>query len=230
MKQISTKNKIICIISILVVIAGIIVVMLNGFNVEEKYQGYKKIKMYVDQEVDISKIETIATEVFGENVAKVQVLEMYSDGFQIIASEITEEQKNAVVDKINELYPVEAEETTTENNDETSETTTNVRINSDDVEILSASNVRLRDLFKPYVIPFITSTIIILAYLAIRYRKLGVIKVILQTGGILVLTQIVLLSILGIIRFPIGRFVPAMVLIVYMLTILDISNKWKNVK
>ena len=42
MKQISTKNKIIGIVSILIVIISLIVVIVGGFNVERKYQSYRK--------------------------------------------------------------------------------------------------------------------------------------------------------------------------------------------
>lgn len=231
MKQISTKNKIIGIVSILVIIAGIIVVMLNGFNVEKKYQSHEKIRMYIDKEIDINEIEKIATEVFGNNVATVQILEIYKDGFQIIAKEITQEQKNAVVDKINELYPLETEEKEEDSKENAEkEETASVRVKKEDVAITYVGNARLRDLFKPYVIPFVIVTVIILIYLAIRYRKLGVVKVIVQTGAILVITQMILLSVLAITRFPMGRFVPAMVLIVYMMTLLYISNKWKELK
>ena len=166
MKQISTKNKIIGIVSILIVIIALIVVIVGGFNVERKYQSYKKISIYVGEEVDIEKIEKVVNDTLGKNKATVQKIEIYNDTFQVIAKEITEEQKNTIVDKVNELYPI----TTVDNNVENTETS--VRVKKEDIQIVSASNVRLRDVFKPYIMPFIIATFCIIVYVAIRYRKI----------------------------------------------------------
>lgn len=241
MKQISTKNKIIGLVSILLVIVGLIVVLVGGFNVEQNYKTHDKIKIYVGEEIDIEKIEKAVKEVFGKNKVKVQKVEIYNDIFQVTAKEITEEQKNAVVDKINELYPVKAKENVgntenvenienTENIENVENTENSVRVKKEDVEIVTVSNVRLRDVFKPYVMPFIIATLCILVYVAIRYRKLGVVKVILETGGILLGVQILLLSALAIIRFPMGRFTSPIMLVAYMVSVLYISHKWKNAR
>jgi preprotein translocase subunit SecF len=224
MKQISTKNKIIGIVSILIVIIALIVVIVGGFNVERKYQSYKKISIYVGEEVDIEKIEKVVNDTLGKNKATVQKIEIYNDTFQVIAKEITEEQKNTIVDKINELYPI----TTVDNNVENTETS--VRVKKEDIQIVSASNVRLRDVFKPYIMPFVIATLCIIVYVAIRYRKIGVIRVILETIGVLLGVQILLLSVLAIIRFPMGRFTPALILIAYIMSVIYISNRWKNMK
>lgn len=242
MKQISTKNKIAGIVSILIVIVGLIVVVVSGFNVERRYRSYNEIKVYVGKEIDIKKIEEIVDEVFGNNKAIVQIVEVYNDTFQVTADLITEEQKDKIVEKVNSLYPVEVEESseeantegesveTTENTENEQNVDGNVRINSEDVEITSASNIRVRDILKPYIIPFTVATVIILVYLGIRYRGLGIIKSIFEPVGILIATQILLFSILAIIRFPMGRFTPTMMLIVYIVSILYISNKVKNDK
>lgn len=223
MIQISTKNKIIGLVSILLVVIALIVVIVGGFNVEKKYKSYNKIKISVGEEVDIDKIEKIVKETFGKTKATVQKVEIYNDIFQVTAEEITEEQKNTIVDKVNELYPVE----TIENAEDTQ---ANVRIKKEDVKIVSASNARLRDIFKPYIMPFVIASLCILVYGAIRYRKLGVIKVVLETIGILLGVQILLFSVLAIIRFPMGRFTPALILITYIMSVIYISNRWKNSK
>lgn len=227
MKQISTKNRIIGIVSILLVVIGLIVVIVGGFNVEQKYRSYNKINIYVGEEIDIDKIEKIVKEVFGKNKATVQKLEIYNDTFQVTAKEITEEQKNAIIDKVNELYPIEGTEDSSEN---TENTESNVRIKKEDIKIVSANNVRLRDVFKPYIMPLTITTLCIMLYVGIRYRKLGVIKVVLGTVGVIVGVQILLLSVLAIIRFPMGRFSPALILIAYIMSVLYISNRLKNME
>ena len=173
---------------------------------------------------NIKAIEKVVNDTLGKNKATVQKIEIYNDTFQVIAKEITEEQKNTIVDKVNELYPI----TTVDNNVENTETS--VRVKKEDIQIVSASNVRLRDVFKPYIMPFIIATLCIIVYVAIRYRKIGVIRVILETIGVLLGVQILLLSVLAIIRFPMGRFTPALILIAYIMSVIYISNRWKNMK
>lgn len=224
MKQISTKNRIIGIVSILLVVIGLIVVIVGGFNVEQKYRSYNKISIYVGEEIDIDKIEEIVKDTFGKNKAIVQKIEIYNDTFQVTANEITEEQKNTIVDKVNELYP----KATTDNNEENTET--NVRVKKEDIKIVSANNVRLRDIFKPYILPLAIATGCIILYIGIRYRKLGVIKVVFGTIGVLIVVQILLWSIVAIIRFPMGRFSPALMLIAYIVSVLYISNRLKNME
>lgn len=224
MKQISTKNKIIGLVLILLVVIGLIVVIIGGFNVEQKYQSYNQIRIYVGETIDIDKIEKVVKDTFGKTKATVQKVEIYNDTFQVTSKEITEEQKNTIIDKVNELYPLEMGEDNPEN------ATTSVRIKKEDVKIVSASNVRLRDIFQPYIIPFVIATVCIMLYVTIRYRKIGIIKVVLETLGVLLGIQILLFSVLAIIRFPMGRFTPALVVIAYILSVIYISNRWKNSK
>jgi len=59
----------------------------------------------------------------------------------------------------------------------------------------------------------------------IRYYKLNSLKVLLQSAGIIVLTQLVLLGIMAITRMPIGKFTIPAVLIVYVISILITTKK-----
>lgn len=209
MKQLPTIKKVIYILMTLVVIAGIIVVALKGFNVELKYRYHQSIELNIGKEVEIAKIQKVVDEVFGKNKAIVQIIEVYKDAVQITVEEISEEQKNSVVEKINALYPQEA----------------GVLIKTDNVEINTNTNVRLRDILKPYINPVIIVTSAIVIYFAIRYRKLGLLKSIVQPVVILILTQVILLSVLAIVRFPMGRLTTPLVLLVYVSSLIYISAK-----
>ena len=59
----------------------------------------------------------------------------------------------------------------------------------------------------------------------IRYYKLNSLKVLLQSAGIIVLAQLVLLGIMAITRMPIGKFTIPAVLIVYVISILITTKK-----
>ena len=215
MKQLTTKMKILYIAMALIIIVGIAVVAVKGFNVELKYRHHQKIELNIGEEVKTEEIQKIADEVFGKNKSKVQIIEVYKDAVQIASTEISEEQKNAVVQKINELYPQEAEEGKE----------AKVLIKAENVKIITNTNIRLRDVVSPYIIPMIIITIVVLVYVAIRYRKLGIVKSIVEPAVILVLTQVILLSVLAIVRFPMGRLTMPLVLLVYVVSIIFATEK-----
>ena len=79
-------------------------------------------------------------------------------------------------------------------------------------------------MIEPYIKPFIIATVIILVYMAIRYYKLGSIKTMIQTALLVVIAQITLLSIMAIVRIPIGRLTIPMVLVIYILSLVGITT------
>ena len=208
MKQI-LKNKKICIAIILIIlIIGIVMIVTKGLNFDLKYETSKRIYLNLNQEFKKEDIKNITNEVLGENKVIIQKVEVYEDMVSITSNDITEEQKNMIVEKVNEKYELE--------------------IDSNAVEIVSIPHTRARDIIKPYIIPFIIATIIILVYLGIRYHKLGGIKVILQSGVFAVIAQALLLSVMAICRIPIGRLTIPLILIVYSISIIIVTTKFEN--
>lgn len=208
MKQI-LKNKKICITIILIIlIIGIVMIVTKGLNFDLKYETSKRIYLNLNQEFKKEDIKNITNEVLGENKVIIQKVEVYEDMVSITSNDITEEQKNMIVEKVNEKYELE--------------------IDSNAVEIVSIPHTRARDIIKPYIIPFIIATIIILVYLGIRYHKLGGIKVILQSGIFAVIAQALLLSVMAICRIPIGRLTIPLILIVYSISIIIVTTKFEN--
>ena len=74
----------------------------------------------------------------------------------------------------------------------------------------------------------VIATIIILVYMAIRYYKLGILKTIAETIGILILAQALLLSIMAITRIPVGRVTIPLVIAIYILTLLGITSYFEK--
>ena len=105
------KQKNIKIISIaivaLVILIGIVVVGIWGFNKELRFEQSQSIDVYVEQSVDESKIKEIVHESLGGASNMVQTVEIYKDMVTIRAEEITEEQKDNIVNKIKENYEFE---------------------------------------------------------------------------------------------------------------------------
>ena len=203
MKQ---RNKKIIAITILalIIIAGIIIVNILGLNKQLEFKQGQSIDVYVRKEIDEKKIKEIANEVLGkENM--VQLVEIYKDMVTIRAEQITEEQKNNIVNKIKENYEFEqtAEETV----------------------INTVPATRILDMYKHYVVPMLISGVIILAYMLIRYNKKGVIKVLLRTILIPIIAELVLLSLIAITRIPLGVYTPILVIIVYLASIVFVTKK-----
>ena len=203
MKQ---KNKIIIASSIiaLIILAGIVVVGIWGFNKELRFAQSQKIDIYVEKPVDTDKIKTIANEVLGMH-NMVQTVEIYQDMVTIRAISISEEQRNTIVNKVKEKY--EFEQT------------------ADKVNIDTIPATRIRDMYKQYVLPLLISGVFVVAYMAIRYRKKGIFKVVATTIFTPVIAELVLLSWMAIVRIPIGRFTPILIILVYIASIWFVMNK-----
>lgn len=208
MKNMSVKSKILIIIMIIVIVAGIIVIGTKGFNFDLKYEKSQKIELYLEQEFEIDDIKAITNEVMPGKQLIIQKVEVFEDTISIIAKEITDEEKSSLITKINEKYGTE--------------------LSADSVEIENIPHTRGRDIIMPYVVPFIIATVIILVYMAVRYHKLGSVKVIAKVIGVNILTQIILMSVIAITRIPFGRLTIPMVLVVYLLTMIGMTTKFEK--
>ncbi len=205
----SKKKLIIYILIVAIIIAGIAVTIISGFNFDLKYQDAKRIELGIGKQVNEDEIRQIAKEVLGENTPIVlQKIEVFEDAVSIMAKDITEEQRDNIVSKVNEKYGIE--------------------LTTDDVPIITVAHTRGRDIIKPYVIPFSTATLIILVYMMIRYYKQGSLKVLAKTLGFVVLMQAVLFSIMAITRIPIGRLTIPLVLTVYILTLIGCTSHFEK--
>lgn len=205
MKEIIEKNKVLILLIAIIVVIGIVITAIIGFNFDLKYQQAKKVELHINKEFAISDIKQITNEVLGNNGVIIQKVEMFEDTASIIAKDITDEQKSNLITKINEKYGTE--------------------LSAENTEIVTIPHTRGRDIVKPYIIPFLISTVIIIVYMAIRYYKLNSIKVVLETIGVLAIAQILLFSIMAITRIPIGRLTIPLMILVYILSLLGITNK-----
>lgn len=204
MKEISKKTKIVAFFIAIIVIVGVIITLTIGFNFDLRYKETKKIQLYLEKDFEISDIQEITNEVLPNQNVMIQKVEVYEDTVSIISTDITEEQKVNLIDKINEKYETE--------------------LSADSTQVTTIPHTRGRDIIKPYISPFLIATAVILVYIAIRYYKLGIVKTVLETAFLLVMAQVVLLSVISITRIPIGRVTIPLVLVVYVLSLLGVTN------
>ena len=204
MKEINKKTKIIALLIAIVIIAGLIVTLTVGLNFDLRYQEAKSIQLYIQKEFEINDIKQITDEVFGNQTVRLQKVEVFEDTVNILVKDITEEQKAEVIRKVNEKYGTELSE--------------------DSIQITNIPNTRGRDILRPYIMPFVITTIIILVYMAIRYYKLGMLKIVLQAIASFIIAQATILSIMAITRIPIGRITIPLVLATYVITLVGITT------
>ena len=211
-KNINNKTKLIFTLMILIIIIGIAITATIGLNFDLKYQSAQKIELYIKKDFEISDMQKIVNEVMPKTQTIIQKVEVYEDTVSITAKEITDEQKQEIITKINEKYELD--------------------LSADNIEITSVQNLQGRDIVKKYIMPIIIATIIILIYMVIRYNKLGKMATILKTIAVLALVELMFLSVLAITRIPISYYTLPLgiILAVLTLTIITYKNEKKLVE
>ena len=74
----------------------------------------------------------------------------------------------------------------------------------EDLRIRFVANKRIRDIVRPYVIPMLIVFGIVCLYALIRFRKINSLKLVMTDMGQIILTEIVLLSVIAIVRIPVN--------------------------
>ena len=214
------SKKIITIIAILIIIAGVIVTAVFGFNISLQYSKHKQLDIGIGKEFDNGDIYSIAKEVVNDQVI-VQKLEIYEDAVSIGVKDITDEQLEQLLTKINEKY-------------ETSN-------KKEDVQITEIPNVRLRELIKPYITPvivsFVLTVIYILLYIVIN-NKMGknikLLEELVKALAIIIGLEMVYVSIIAITRIPVNTLVIPVGIIVYAISTIvvlqNLDSKYKKIE
>ena len=177
-----------------------------GLNVDIIYSKNVRVDVYLGKEYNYNDIEQMSKEIFGTNRVIIQQIEYFNDMFSVTISQDIENVDGKVeefTNKINETYELGEE--------------------GADVKVTYQPKIRLSSILKPYLLPLAISMIIILVYVIIRFRKIGILK----TLGLYILatlaSEAVYLSILAIFRIPINRLVIPIGLAIYVIVITIIT-------
>lgn len=189
------KNKILYILCTLVLLVAIIMTAVLGLNVDLYYgEGYT-ITFTEKSSINKDDIKSIAKEIWGNDFI-VQNVEFFNVSAAIKVREYTDEQIQSLCDKINEKYSSEHKK--------------------DDFVIEHVSNVKIRTLIEPYILPVGLSLLLILGYYAIRYKgakqMFNLLKWILITEG-------VIYSIYATARIQVNSLTVPIMMIGYVLTV-----------
>lgn len=198
MESLSKNKKMFYGIIAVIILAGIIVACIFKFNFSLMYKEHERITIYIGKEYKIEDINKIAKEVFEGKKVQCEKLEIYDDTPVINVEEATEGQLEQLKQKIVEKYEVENSENL--------------------IKTSRVSNTRGRDIIKPYIMPVIITTLIILAYVTLRYKKLGMLNIIFDFILKLLISETVYLSLLSILRIPIGVYTMPVAILVYIIT------------
>lgn len=214
----TSKNKKIITLSmiLLLIIAGICIMITKGINYNIKWKDSILLEVYIDNEVENSDIKTIAKEVFKDKEVKIQNIAKSKNQLIITvdSKEISDEELNSLIEKINERY----EE--------------NLDVN--DIEKTDNYQVNLIDVIKPYIPTVIVTLIISIAYFIIRYQTMGIDKLIGYLVKGILITQLVYFSVVIITRVPVGVWTIPLSIVIYVISIILLSfifdREYKKVK
>ena len=202
------KNIIIYVIICLIIIAGVAVWEAKGFRTEMQFTPRKEIELTNYTGIDVSDIEAIASETLGNTRFMVQRVETFGNAVVIVAKDITEEQRNNIVTKFNEKYGTE--------------------LKSENIEIVSIPFTRIKDVIKRFIVPGIVSLVLFLTYFVIRYKKIGWKKVTIKTLLTPVVAELLLFSIISIIRVPFSRLAVSLGVGTYISIIIVLTIMFEN--
>lgn len=188
----SKKSKILIIVLIIIFIIAIVLTGIRGLNVDLNYAEGVSIIFDLDQQFNTDDVKSIAREVWQDGQIIVQKVEVYNESVLIKVSSVNEEQIESLVTKINEKYSLE--------------------LTSADIAVQYNSNVQIRDIISPYVVPLIIATALIVVYYSIRFRG---VKEIVELLVKLIFAKGIVYSIYAITRLPIDVLTMPIVMIVY---------------
>ncbi len=191
-----SKNakKIVILGMILLVLAGIIVVALKGFRVSLLFGKHETIGIKLGVDVDLKQVEEACNETFGKKEFVVKGLEVFGDSAQINVESITEEEKTTLIEKLNEKFGTQK--------------------TVEDLNVVSVSNKRIRDVVKPYMVPMGISYVIVFLYMLIRFRKVNAVEQVVSAVWKSALLEAILVSIIAITRIPVNELLISVLILI----------------
>ena len=201
------KKNIFLVVLAVIILVGIIMFCIKGLNYNSFYGKNTTISITTEQAIDKSELQQIVEETIGGKVS-VRNLNDLSNSLLITIKGISDEQKTNLLTKVNEKYSLELKE--------------------EDLEITNNASIKLIDIIKPYITPSVISIVLILAYFIIRYRKYGIGKIILETLGSILISELSLFSIYAIVRIPVNSITMPISVILFVIVIIALMEKYRK--
>lgn len=199
-KILKNKKILIPIIAIILIIAiGMTITITKGLNYDLMYSKNARLSIYMEAEFSNGDIKQIVKEVLGDEKIYIQKSGSSDNIISITAKEISDEQVESIIQKINEKYQTEIDK-------------------ENYTKVIQNGNTRGRDIIMPYTTQIMIGLMVVVCYLCIMYRKVGVLKALCIPTVLLIITQLLYLSLLAIIRIPINILTMPISLLVLLVT------------
>lgn len=202
------KKKILIAVMTCIIIVGFAMIGFVGLNFDINYTANKEIDIYLGTQFEISDIRGLVKEVIGNKTTVIQKVELYEEIVSIKVKDISDEQIEQLLAKINEKY--------------------NLEIKKDDITITNNPNLRGRDLVKPYILPIAISVVLVLVYAGIKFYRVNSIEVISKLIGLNIIAQLFYVSVLAITRLPVNRLTIPVSIAIYIATTLAVTINFEN--
>lgn len=202
------KKKILIAVMACIIIVGFAMIGFVGLNFDINYTANKEIDIYLGTQFEISDIRGLVKEVIGNERAVIQKVELYEEIVSIKVKDISDEQIEQLLTKINEKY--------------------NLEIKKDDITIINNPNLRGRELVKPYILPIAISVVLVLVYAGIKFYRVNSIEVISKLIGLNIIAQLFYVSVLAITRLPVNRLTIPVSIAIYIATTLAVTINFEN--
>lgn len=184
------KKKILYGLIALIILLGIIMYFVHGFNIGNMYGANTKLGLYIETGINLDEVKTIVNESFNGKEAIYQDVEYFGEMLLITLPTVTDEEVDNFLSKINEKYSLD--------------------YTKDDLDIMAMPSMSFYEIVKPYLLPLLLSVGIAIVYLAIRYHSLGIGRMIVKPIIAIVLVELIIMSAYLIANIPIDiSIVPA---------------------
>ncbi len=213
------KNKIIIVLLILVVAIGAFIGYRNGFNLGKDYEASKKLTIQFAENFEIADIETMAKEVLGDNIYKVEYLNEFKSDAVITVKDVSDEQVDNLENKLKEKYA------TFKNEEEIEESHIH-----EIIQVIDVPAIEAYDLVKVYINPIIITAILSIICMIILFYKKGIVKVVVTSLCGVIGIPAVYASAVAILRLPLNEWTISGGILIYMISVFGTMIYLKEVK
>lgn len=206
------KNNMIKIgIIIAIVVIGIAVLYFSHFQFSLYYSKNVRMEIYLGKNFILSDVKSCVKEVLPEQEFIIEKAGVFSDTINITTTELTDNQKEQIVNNLNEFYE------------------TKLTVDGDTYVIYN-SNIRGRDIFSNYISISAISAIIIILTIVFMYGKgIGYRKVTLISLFITIVGQFVYYVILSILHIDINRIIPGTSVAIFIASMIYLMLQFEKI-
>ncbi len=223
------KHKFIIPLTIIIIVIGVIVACIFGFNLGEKYKMQTRLRIPFEESFDISDVKQIADDVLGGASYTIGYSDDFKSSVEIYIEGVTDEQFQNFENKLKEKYPTFADDENTEETEETTETEETKIAESKIIIGTVMPETNPFDLVKVYIKPMLITLAIVIVLLTIYARKYGIIKALFSNLALILAINAVYVSLIAICRIPLNEYIISFGIFIYGISLICASIYSKTI-